>query len=230
MTTVSTPASLAEELGCGPKGKKKKMMGSWSVADDGSEEFVITEEELAEIDPIEEFYNSCHLKANGRFCGKAGGKKGKIQVPMSEQARRSNAILRAHAAAKRSKEYKVAQQRARGSWADREKGQGGLRGVKGANSKKADAARTKNAKTGANTKKWKTDPQLQAIAKKYGAAGTGTMAGVAAPKSAATRRAEVAAMRKASQPETAAQKKARIAKQDPEWTTAMMRESLRKNG
>lgn len=94
---------------------------------------------------VEEFYNSCHSKANGRFCGVGTKAKHAIRVPMSDAARRSNAIMRAHSAAKKSKEYKNAQARARGSWADREKGQGGLRGVTGKNSKKADAARAANA-------------------------------------------------------------------------------------
>ena len=77
--------------------------------------------------------------------------------------------MRSYNAAKKSKEYKTAQERSRGSWADREKGQGGLRGIaKGANSKKADAARAKNAKEGVTTKKWKNDPQLAAIKAKFG--------------------------------------------------------------
>jgi hypothetical protein len=101
---------------------------------------------------VEEFYNSCHSKSDGKFCGTAAKGKGIVRVPMSEAARRSNAILRSMSAARRSKEYKVAQQRARGTWADREKGQGGLRGVSGSNSKKADAARAANAKKGAVTK------------------------------------------------------------------------------
>ena len=117
---------------------------------------------------VEEFYNSCHRKQDGKFCGSGTKGKSAIRVPMSEAARRSNAILRATAAARKSKEYKTAQARAKGSWADREKNQGGLRGVKGANSKKADTARAKNAKIGVNTKKWNNDPQLQELKKKYG--------------------------------------------------------------
>jgi hypothetical protein len=117
---------------------------------------------------VEEFYNSCHNKSDGKFCGRGAKGKGVIRVPMSDAARRSNAILRRVASDRKSKEYKTAQARARGSWADREKGQGGLRGVKGANSRKADAARAANAKTGANTKKWNNDPQLKALKAKYG--------------------------------------------------------------
>lgn len=103
-----------------------------------------TTEELT-TDRVEEFYNAFHDKA-GRFTFKKGGKRGKIVVPMSDAARRSNAVLRSMAAARRSKEYKTAVQRIKGTWADREKGQGGLRHVKGTNSKKADAARAANAK------------------------------------------------------------------------------------
>lgn len=104
---------------------------------------------------VEEFYNSCHASANGRFCGAVGAgsrkkfPKGAKIVPMSDAARRSNAIMRSLSAARKSKEYKNARARVKGSWADREKGQGGLRGVSGTNSKKADAARAANAKAGA---------------------------------------------------------------------------------
>lgn len=101
---------------------------------------------------VEEFYNSCHNKSDGRFCGSKAKGKGVIRVPMSDAARKSNAILRRLAADRKSKEYKTAQARAKGSWADREKGQGGLRGVSGSNSKKADAARAANAKKGAVTR------------------------------------------------------------------------------
>lgn len=101
---------------------------------------------------VEEFYNAFHDPKSGRFTFRKGGKKGKIHVPMSDAARRSNAILRSTAAARKSKEYKQAKKNANGSWADRETGQGGLRGIKGASSKKADAARAGNAKTGAGTK------------------------------------------------------------------------------
>jgi len=100
---------------------------------------------------IEEFYNAFHGK-DGRFTFRKGGKRGKIFVPMSEAARRSNAVLRSMASARKSKEYKTAVERIKGTWADREKGQGGLRHVKGANSKKADAARAANAKKGAVTR------------------------------------------------------------------------------
>jgi hypothetical protein len=102
---------------------------------------------------VEEFYNSCHLKSNGTFCGTATKGKSAIRVPMSDAARRSNAVMRSLSAARRSPQYKTAQSRIKGTWADREKGQGGLRGVKGSNSKKADAARAANAKAGAATKK-----------------------------------------------------------------------------
>ena len=126
-----------------------------------------TTEEL-DGDLVEEFYNAFHSKENGRFTFKKGGKRGKIHVPMSDAARRSNAIMRSLSAARRSKEYKIAQKNSRGSWADREKGQGGLRHVKGTGSKKADTARAANAKTGVVTKKWKTDPQLRDIMAKFG--------------------------------------------------------------
>jgi len=101
---------------------------------------------------VEEFYNSCHSKKDGTFCGSTAKGKGVIRVPMSDAARRSNAVLRAMSSARRSKEYKTAVERIKGTWADREKGQGGLRHVKGANSKKADAARASNAVKGAKTK------------------------------------------------------------------------------
>ena len=101
---------------------------------------------------IEEFYNAFHGK-DGRFTFRKGGKRGKIYVPMSENARRSNAVLRSMAAARRSPQYKTAVERMKGSWADREKGQGGLRHVKGTGSKKADTARAKNAVQGGKTKR-----------------------------------------------------------------------------
>lgn len=110
-------------------------------------------EHVFEFPRIEEFYNSCHTKANGTFCGSGTKSKHATRVPMSENARRSNAVLRRISAARRSPEYKLAQKRAAGSWADREKGQGGLRHVKGANSKKADAARATNAVKGGKTKR-----------------------------------------------------------------------------
>lgn len=104
---------------------------------------------------IEEFYNAFHGK-DGRFTFRKGGKRGKIYVPMSDAARKSNAVLRSMASARKSKEYKTAVQRIKGTWADREKGQGGLRHVKGANSKKADAARATNAVQGGKTKRMNT--------------------------------------------------------------------------
>lgn len=117
-----------------------------------TEEFDFTAEEL-DTDVVEEFYNAFHDKATGRFTFAKGGKKGKVHVPFSEASRRSYAIAKRLSSARKSKEYKTGQERSRGSWADREKGQGGLRGVKGRNSKKADAARAANAKAGAMTKK-----------------------------------------------------------------------------
>lgn len=125
-------------------------------------------EHVFESPRVEEFYNAFHDKTNGRFTFRKGGKRGKIHVPMSENARRSNAILRRVASNRKSKEYKTAKQNMHGTWANREKGQGGLRHVKGVNSKKADAARAANAKTGVNTKKWNNDPQLRALAEKFG--------------------------------------------------------------
>lgn len=116
-----------------------------------TDEFDFTAEEL-DTDVVEEFYNAFHDKATGRFTFAKGGKRGKIHVPFSEASRRSYAIAKALSAARKSKEYKTAQARMKGTWAEREKGQGGLRGVKGKNSKKADAARAANAKKGAITK------------------------------------------------------------------------------
>lgn len=100
---------------------------------------------------VEEFYNAFHSKADGRFTFAKGGVRGKIHVPMSDAARRSNAILRGLTSARKSKEYKTAKQNIHGTWANREKGQGGLRSVKGHNSKKSDAARALNAVKGAKT-------------------------------------------------------------------------------
>lgn len=102
---------------------------------------------------VEEFYNSCHSKADGRFCGSASKGKGVLRVPMSDAARRSNAILRRMASDRKSKEYKTAKQNMKGSWADREKGQGGTGRIKGKNSRAADLARAANSKKGAATKK-----------------------------------------------------------------------------
>lgn len=94
---------------------------------------------------VEEFYNSCHTKADGRFCNvKSKGKK-YTRVPMSEAARRSNAILRGVASARKNKDYKSAKKAIGSSWARREHGQGGNVG-KGRNSAKADRARAANAK------------------------------------------------------------------------------------
>lgn len=103
-------------------------------------------EHVFEFPKVEEFYNSCHTKTDGRFCGATAKGKSVSRVPMSEGARRSNAILRGLAAARKSGEYKNAKSRIKDTWANREKGQGGLRGTKGTNSKKADAARAANAK------------------------------------------------------------------------------------
>lgn len=110
------------------------------VADEASE----TEE--LDTPEVEEFYNPYHDKKDGRFTFGKGGSRGKIVVPMSKAAAASNAVVRAYNAARKSKAYKTAQERTRGTWADREKGQGGLRHAKGTNSKKADAARAANAK------------------------------------------------------------------------------------
>lgn len=106
-------------------------------------------------DFMEEFYNAYHDKSTGRFTFAKGGKRGKLHVPMSDAARSSNAILRRLASDRKSKEYKQARKNMNDTWANREKGQGGLRGVKGNNSKKADAARAANAVKGAKTVRMK---------------------------------------------------------------------------
>lgn len=109
--------------------------------------------DVIETVETEDFYNPFHSKADGRFTFSKGGKRGKVHVPMSDNAKRSNALLRSIAAARRSKEYKVAQARVRDpKWANREKGQGGLRGITGRNSKRADTARAANAVKGAKTR------------------------------------------------------------------------------
>lgn len=94
---------------------------------------------------VEEFYNSCHTKQDGRFCGVKARGKGVSRVPMSDAARRSNAILRSVASARKSGAYKSAKKAIGSSWARREHGQGGNLG-KGRNSAKADRARAANAK------------------------------------------------------------------------------------
>lgn len=73
---------------------------------------------------VEEFYNACHFKANGKFCG--GGTKSKVvhHVPMSDAARRSNAVLRSVSSARKSKKYATAKKVINKSWAGRETGQG----------------------------------------------------------------------------------------------------------
>lgn len=102
-------------------------------------------EHVFQSELIEEFYNSCHTHADGRFCGVASKGKKYLRVPMSEAARRSNAILRSTASARKSPEYKAAKKAIGGSWARREHGQGGNMGT-GRNSAKADRARAANAK------------------------------------------------------------------------------------
>lgn len=93
---------------------------------------------------VEEFYNSCHTRADGKFCGVGAKGKGVSRVPMSAAARSSNAILRGLASARKSKDYKGAKKAIGSSWARREHGQGGNIG-KGKNSAKADRARAANA-------------------------------------------------------------------------------------
>lgn len=101
-------------------------------------------EHTFESELVQEFYNSCHTHADGRFCGVASKGKKYLRVPMSDAARRSNAILRSTAAARKSPEYKTAKRAMGSSWARREHGQGGNVG-KGTNSAKADRARAANA-------------------------------------------------------------------------------------
>jgi hypothetical protein len=60
-------------------------------------------EHVFESPLVEEFYNSCHLKSNGRFCGVGAKGKGVGRVPMSDAARASNAALRGKAAKTRRK-------------------------------------------------------------------------------------------------------------------------------
>lgn len=93
---------------------------------------------------VEEFYNSCHTHTDGKFCGRGAKGKGVLRVPFSEAARRSNAVLRSVASARKSSQYKSAKKAISGSWARREHGQGGNLG-KGTNSAKADRARAANA-------------------------------------------------------------------------------------
>ena len=127
----------------------------FSAEDFSAEEIEVLEdadEETLSAAFMEEFYNAWHDPKTGRFTFAKGGKKGKLHIPMSEAARRSNAILRGLKSARKSKEYKTASKNIKGSWAEREKGQGGLRHKGGTNSKKADAARAANAKAPAKPK------------------------------------------------------------------------------
>lgn len=101
-------------------------------------------EHVFESPKVEEFYNSCHTRDSGRFCGVKARGKGVQRVPFSDAARRSNAILRGMASARKTGEYKTAKKKIAGSWASREHGQGGNVG-KGRNSARADRARAKNA-------------------------------------------------------------------------------------
>lgn len=110
-------------------------------------------EHVFESPVVEEFYNSCHTKHDGTFCGKGRKGKGIHRVPMSAAARQSNALLRGMSAARKSKDYKTAAARIKGTWANREHSQGGLGRGRGTGSRAADSARAKNAVKGANTRK-----------------------------------------------------------------------------
>lgn len=110
---------------------------------------------------VEEFYNSCHLKSNGRFCGAGAKGKGVGRVPMSDAARASNAAIRGKAAKMRKK---LAAKQAQS---------------KGAMEKMSGQA--KKVKPKENYGSGKTDPDALKMTQKYGTRQAGG--------SAATRRA-----------------------------------------
>lgn len=59
----------------------------------------MSDEEVVSV--VEEFYNSCHTRADGRFCGRAAKGKRILRIPMSAKAAQSYA--RAHVAVARKK-------------------------------------------------------------------------------------------------------------------------------
>lgn len=115
-------------------------------------------EHVFESAQVEEFYNSCHTKADGRFCGVGAKGKGVRRIPMSDNARKSNQILRGLAAARRSPQYK-AQKRANKA-IDKKYDEKNAKRRAAA----ADNIKYKNDKFGSG----KTDPKALSLTQKYG--------------------------------------------------------------
>jgi hypothetical protein len=160
-------------------------------------------EHVFESPLVEEFYNSCHLKSNGKFCG--AGTKGRVakRVPMSDAARASNAAIRGKAAKMRKKlaakqaQSKGAMEKMSGQAAKvktrKEYGSGKTEpgalkltqkyGTRQAPRPKTQAGGTKSSvkpkATPPKSKEYgsgKTEPNALALTKKYGTRGAGTKA------------------------------------------------------
>jgi hypothetical protein len=111
-------------------------------------------EHVFESPLVEEFYNSCHLKSNGKFCGVGTKGKSASRVPMSDAARASNASLRAKAAKTRRKmAAKMAQSK---TAMDKLSGQ-------------AAKVKTRKPEYGSG----KTEPKALSLTQKYGTRNTG---------------------------------------------------------
>ena len=130
-------------------------------------------EHVFESPMVEEFYNSCHYKANGRFCGgKTKGREAK-RVPMSDAARASNAALRAKSAKTRKK---MAAKQAQSKGALEKMGKSASKVVKA-------PSKYKNYGSG------KTEPKALSLTQKYGTRGRPSAPKSAAPKSSASKAA-----------------------------------------
>lgn len=128
-------------------------------------------EHVFESPLVEEFYNSCHLKANGRFCSGALGKQSKKltkQVPMSDAARASNAAIRGKAAKMRKK---LAAKQAQSKGAMEKMGK--------------SAAKVKTRKEYGSGK---TDPDALKMTQKYGTRGAGRGAQATAKSGSASKK------------------------------------------
>ena len=132
-------------------------------------------EHVFESPLVEEFYNSCHLKSNGRFCGAGAKGKGVGRVPMSDAARASNAAIRGKAA-KMRKKLAAKQAQSKGAM-EKMSGQ---------------AAKVKTRKEYGSGK---TEPGALKLTQKYGTRGAGSTV-----KSSAKSAAKVAESQKSSAP------------------------------
>ena len=108
-------------------------------------------EHVFESPLVEEFYNSCHLKSNGKFCGT--GTKGKVakRVLMSDAARASNAAIRGKSA-KMRKKIAAKQAQSKGALDKMAKSSGKIK------------VKTKYKNYGSG----KTDPSALKLTEKYG--------------------------------------------------------------